>query len=237
MVHPRPLALTLDLDDTLWPIWPVIERAEQALHEWLARHSPTVAERWPIPAMRSLRQRVLDEHPDIGHDPAALRLRTLTLALIEAGADPALARPAYAVFHAVRNRVEPYPDVPQALERLARTRRLAVLTNGTADVALIGLGDYFAFSLSAVEHGAAKPSACIFHAACRRLDVEPAQVLHVGDDPDADVRGAREAGLTTCWINRDGRPWPYPDTPPTVECRDLWALADWLADAEPLSHS
>jgi len=31
-------AITLDLDDTLWPIWPVIERAEQALHEWLEAH-------------------------------------------------------------------------------------------------------------------------------------------------------------------------------------------------------
>ena len=29
-------AITLDLDDTLWPIWPAIERAEAALSEWLA---------------------------------------------------------------------------------------------------------------------------------------------------------------------------------------------------------
>ena len=33
-------AITLDLDDTLWPIWPTIERAEKALHDWLSEHAP-----------------------------------------------------------------------------------------------------------------------------------------------------------------------------------------------------
>ena len=28
-------AVTLDLDDTLWPVWPAIERAEKALENWL----------------------------------------------------------------------------------------------------------------------------------------------------------------------------------------------------------
>ena len=28
-------AITLDLDDTLWPIWPTIARAERALQDWL----------------------------------------------------------------------------------------------------------------------------------------------------------------------------------------------------------
>ena len=33
-------AISLDLDDTLWPVWPTIERAERALHDWLQRHAP-----------------------------------------------------------------------------------------------------------------------------------------------------------------------------------------------------
>jgi FMN phosphatase YigB (HAD superfamily) len=33
-------AITLDLDDTLWPIWPAIERAEKALDDWLAGMRP-----------------------------------------------------------------------------------------------------------------------------------------------------------------------------------------------------
>ena len=33
-------AITLDLDDTLWPVWPTIERAEGALAGWLAGSLP-----------------------------------------------------------------------------------------------------------------------------------------------------------------------------------------------------
>ena len=39
----RPRALTLDLDDTLWPVWPAIERAEAVLHDWLKAHAPATA--------------------------------------------------------------------------------------------------------------------------------------------------------------------------------------------------
>ena len=37
-------AISLDLDDTLWPVWPAIRRAEAGLHEWLATHAPATAQ-------------------------------------------------------------------------------------------------------------------------------------------------------------------------------------------------
>ena len=37
-------AITLDLDDTLWPIWPTIARAEQALQDWLRHRAPRTAD-------------------------------------------------------------------------------------------------------------------------------------------------------------------------------------------------
>ena len=36
-------AISLDLDDTLWPVWPTIERAEKALHQWLVEYAPMAA--------------------------------------------------------------------------------------------------------------------------------------------------------------------------------------------------
>ena len=50
-----PRAISLDLDDTLWPIWPVIEKAEQALHDFLCERCPKTAAAFPIVAMRALR--------------------------------------------------------------------------------------------------------------------------------------------------------------------------------------
>ena len=51
-------AITLDLDDTLWPIAPAIDRAEAALDAWLLAHAPRAAARWPLSARRTLRDAV-----------------------------------------------------------------------------------------------------------------------------------------------------------------------------------
>jgi FMN hydrolase / 5-amino-6-(5-phospho-D-ribitylamino)uracil phosphatase len=228
-------ALTLDLDDTLWAIAPVIELAEQALDAFLEQHCPAVRARYPIEAMRRLREQVAAAHPQLAHDFTAQRQLSLAIALAEGGADPALAEAAFDAFVAARNRVELFPEVAGALPRLGHGRRLAALTNGNADLGRIGLTVHFEFSLCARDHGAAKPSPCIFHAACARLDCDPREVLHVGDDPWHDVAGAAAAGMPSCWINRRGASWPAELPRPDLEVPDLAALADWLdAHAFPL---
>ena len=53
----RIAAISLDLDDTLWPIWPTIERAERVLHEWLLREAPKTASLLITPGvLRELRE-------------------------------------------------------------------------------------------------------------------------------------------------------------------------------------
>jgi putative hydrolase of the HAD superfamily len=49
-------------------------------------------------------------------------------------------------------------------------------------------------------------------------------VLHVGDDPEADVEGARAAGLRPVWLNRSGTPWPAPSAAPDLHIRSLLEL-------------
>lgn len=226
-------AITLDLDDTLWPFAPIGARIERALDDWLRAHSPRTAERFPIPAMRALRDAVFAAHPALHHDVSLLRRMTLEHAFREAGEDPALAEPAYEVFFAARNQVDFYPDALDALARLSARLPLAALSNGNADLERIGVAHHFAFSLAAREHGAAKPEASIFHAACARLGCAPEEVLHVGDHAEMDVLGAARAGLRTAWVHRDDlrarQPiWPYDSVQPDVIVPDLHALADHL---------
>jgi len=226
-------AITLDLDDTVWPIAPVIVRAEAALTQWLREHAPRTAAHWPDEARRALRERVAAERPDLAHDFTTQRKLTLAQMLREAGDDPALVEPAFDAFFTTRCQVEHYDDSLGALQRLATRVPLAALTNGNACLRTIGLMHVFQFQLGAREHGAAKPAASIFHAACEQLGCAPSQVLHVGDDVEMDVRGAQQAGLRSCWINRPGpdgaaRAWPHPDAPPDLELPGLGALADWL---------
>ncbi|NOT87539.1 MAG: HAD family hydrolase [Lysobacter sp.] len=224
-------AITLDLDDTVWPFAPIGARIERVLDDWLRIHSPRTAERFPIPAMRALREQVFDAHPHLLHDMSALRRLTLERALIESGSDPALTDAAYDVFYAERNRVECYPDALDALARISAKLPVAALSNGNADLVAIGLDHHFAFQLGAREHGAAKPDPGIFLAACERLGCAPEEVLHVGDHIEMDVLGAARAGLRTAWVHRDDAHhphWPHDDIRPDLIVPDLAALADHL---------
>ncbi len=233
-------AITLDLDDTIWPIAPVIVKAEQALADWLRTHAPATAAHWSLDAMRTQRDAVAREHPHVAHDFTRQRMISLERMFAEAGDDPALAHAAFEAFFAARCDVEHYDGSVDALERMARHLPLAALSNGNACLTRIGLMPLFRFQLGAREHGAAKPAASIFHAACRELQCAPHEVLHVGDDVEMDVVGAARAGLRTCWINRmdeaPGAPraWPHTEIVPDLEFHDLAALADWL-DAQALT--
>lgn len=230
-------AVTLDLDDTLWPFAPIGERIERALHDWFVAHSPSTAERFPISEMRHLRERVFAQFPEHAHDLGLLRRLTIERALKESGDDPALASAAYAIFFRERNRVDFYADAEAGLQRLVARLPVAGLTNGNADLGAVGIAPLFVFSLSAREYGAAKPDAGLFHEACKRLGLHPRDVLHVGDDPRTDVAGAAAAGLQTCWIDRGDHAWPNDIARADIEVTTLIALADALdARTDPDAH-
>lgn len=223
----RILAVSLDLDDTLWPVEPAILAAEQDLDDWLKQHHGTVAAMWSIAAMRELREQVAAERPDLSHDFTAQRLITLERAFAACGIGNHHVDDAFEIYYAARNRVDCYADAIPALATLAARMPVISISNGNADLERIGLRQHFAHCISARDFGAAKPAAAIFHDACARLGLPPENVLHVGDDPLLDVVGAREAGLRTAWLNRSGTPWAD-STAPDLEIRDLGELADWI---------
>lgn len=201
-------AITFDLDDTLWDIWPVVERAEELLHDWLMTRYPRIPERFTSLELRELSQEVIAARPEIAYDRTRLRKEALWLAARRADYVEFDVESAFAVFFIARNAVEPFADVRPALERLGQRYTLASLSNGNADLRLIGLHDLFKFSLNAIDVGAAKPEPLMFDLARQRLAAQPEQIVHVGDDPEHDVFGAARAGFRTIWINRTGRDWP-----------------------------
>lgn len=221
-------ALTLDLDDTLWPIAPTIRAAEAAANAWFAEHAPIVLEAWSDGGRLLLRNRVVAAFPQHNHDLGFLRREMFRQMLADCGLDERRAAEVYEVFIAERQRVTLYPGALAALEQLAARYPLAAISNGNADLARIGLDQHFRFALSAGEHGVAKPDPGIFHAACARLGVDAGRVLHVGDDPHSDVIGARRAGLRAAWINAHGAPWEHPEHAPEVEAESFALLVERL---------
>ena len=213
----RIAAISLDLDDTLWPIWPTIERAERVLHQWLVREAPKTASLLITPGvLRELREATAKERSDLAHDLSALRRESIRAALRRSGEDPALADPAFDAFFAERQRVTLYDDVLPALRWLSERYPLVAISNGNADLKLTGVSRWFRSGFNAREFGSGKPHAPIFRAAAASVGLLPKDVLHVGDDAVLDVVGALDAGMQAAWLVRDERPWEHGARPQLI---------------------
>jgi putative hydrolase of the HAD superfamily len=221
-------AVTIDLDDTLWPIWPVIERAEKALHDWMNQNAPMTAALFANPAaLRDIRAEMGRSRPDLKHDMSSLRRESIRLALYRAGENPMLAETAFEVFFAQRQNVTLFDDALPALEFLASRYPVVSLSNGNADLHRIGLAHLFRASIHAREFGVGKPDARIFHAAAGAVDTLTEHVLHIGDDATLDGLGALNAGMQAAWLNRSDAPWPH-DPEPHVVLTHLGELRELL---------
>lgn len=214
-------AIGLDLDDTLWPIWPTIERAELALSGWLRERAPGAAQTMESPAQRlALREHVARNRPEKAHDMSFLRREMIRTALHRNDEDGDLAEPAFEVFFDHRMKVDLFDDALPALQFLAGRFPVVAISNGNADVGRVGIGEHFAASLSAHLFGVAKPDPRIFHAAAEAAGVLPEEVLHIGDDPALDVLGGLDAGMQTVWVNRADQAWTH-DRQPHLAVRSL----------------
>jgi len=98
-----------------------------------------------------------------------------------------------------------FPDVAPTLERLARSYRLAVVSNIDDDLlAATPLGRTFDLVCTAEKAKGYKPDGTLFryliaHAGCGRDDI-----LHSGQSQFTDMVGGKPLGLTIAWINRRG---------------------------------
>ena len=219
-------AISIDLDDTLWPIWPTIERAEKVLHDWLVEHAPMAAALFSTPsALRDIRNHMAASRPDLKNDLSAVRRESIRLALYRAGENPLLADRAFEVFFAERQRVTLFEDARPSLQFLSARFPLVSISNGNADLERVGLDSFFRAAVCAREFGVGKPDPRIFHAAAGAVDLRPADLLHVGDDATLDALGALNAGMQAAWVNRSDHMWPH-EVQPQVTLSNLTELCE-----------
>ena len=171
----------------------------------------------------------------------AFRLRYMAIWLDAAGlpSDPATVRAARegylaefetpAVEQDVAGGYHVFDDVMPALERLRKAGiRRAVISNADADVTALCTHLAFAHEMNAIVTSAIvgweKPDIRTFRAALAPLGVEPADALHIGDQPRSDVAGALASGMRAALIDRYGRHDGNAKGVPVV--RDLASLVD-----------
>jgi putative hydrolase of the HAD superfamily len=99
-----------------------------------------------------------------------------------------------------------YDDVLPVLEKLRHSHRLGIISNWDGRLrrvlAHLGIADWFDPVVISSEHGSDKPSRLLFHRALELAGVNPADALHVGDDPECDWRGAAGAGMAAFELRR-----------------------------------
>lgn len=224
-------ALIFDLDDTLWPIAPVIVAAEAKLHDWMAQEAPAVVERYSIEDLRLRRQALLETDARFSYDLWALRHTLLAQVFGELGVDVNKADHAMQVFARERSRVSMFADVMPALNQLRERFVLASISNGFADLQTIGLDQHFSVSLAAHQFGCAKPDPRIFLAMLEHLKLAPEECMYIGDDLRIDVQGAQQVGMSAAWVNRQAialENAPYVGIKPDLVIRDLHELVHAL---------
>ena len=103
----------------------------------------------------------------------------------------------------------PFDDSAQCLEAIKeRKLNAGLITNIFGDIQetcnKLGLSSYLDVAVTSEEVQLEKPHPSIFRAALQKAGVEPAEAVHVGDQYNSDVVGARGVGMTPILIDRDG---------------------------------
>lgn len=220
--------ITFDLDDTLWSCRPVIAEAERRFYVWLIGRYPALASAYDLDALIAHRIEYFRLHKDLRHDMTRLRKRWLAQLAAEHDLGKEWIDEGFRVFWLARNEVELYAEAASLLEELGRHYTIGAITNGNADVRHIGVDHYFDFVITSAEAGVAKPHPDIFERALNKAGVSADQCLHVGDDAECDILGAKAHGLRAVWVNPEGLPWNA-GAPPEAEVRHVGELLGVLA--------
>jgi putative hydrolase of the HAD superfamily len=135
-----------------------------------------------------------------------------------------------------RGRHDLFDDVQPTFDVIARTHRLAVVTNGAADaqrekIRSTGLDVYLDAIVISSEVGAGKPDPEPFRLALEQLKVGAGEAIVVGNSPRRDVAGARAAGIQAILLDRGGAVVPDRGAGPDRIIDTLVDLPDLLTAA------
>ncbi len=128
-------------------------------------------------------------------------VETVEEAAVIAGVAPARAAD---LLRGMGERLRPWPEAPDVLERLSERVCIGVVTNCSEELgqrAAARVGVHFDTVVTAEAAGAYKPEPEPYRLALDRLGVEPSRALFVAGSP-ADISGASDAGMRVCWHNR-----------------------------------
>ncbi|QIR16265.1 HAD-IA family hydrolase [Shewanella aestuarii] len=197
-------AISFDLDDTLYNNRPIIENAVAASFALLNQAYPKTLS-WSAHDWQTCKLELCQQMPELNHDTSAARYATLRQGLVQLGyceiEASKGAQLAMECFQFHRSDFSIDAEVLAVLEKLGAHYPLIGITNGNVDASRIGLDKLMKFVLHPGHGIKMKPAQDMFKLACRQLDIDASQLLHIGDHPVSDIVGAKMAGCQTVWLN------------------------------------
>jgi HAD superfamily hydrolase (TIGR01549 family) len=112
-----------------------------------------------------------------------------------------------------RNAYYPMENAVTIIQRLHGRYKLGIVSNGSSEMQMfklesLNISDSLDCKIFSEGVGIRKPDPEIFLAAAKALKLTPADCLFVGNSYKDDVIGAKNAGMHTCWFNRNKEPVP-----------------------------
>ena len=220
--------LSFDLDDTLWPCFPTIKRAEQLLYQWLSDQVPVITQHYDVYQLREKRRLLLNNHSDLAHDLTQLRIKSFEMLANEFELSSDWIKPAFKIFYEARQQVTLFDDVKPVLDELNEEFKLVSLTNGNASTVETGVDHWFDFALNSASVGKLKSEPDIYRQVQKLANIEARQMVHIGDHPLQDISGAKSAGVFAIWLNRENRSWTLESCQPDAVIGSLHELPPLL---------
>ena len=144
--------ITFDLDDTVWPNKKVILDAEKALWNFLLNKVPQLKDDFNEAAINEIRVSLVEKDPSLKFNLTKFRKEVVKELLLSLGLDTNEAiyysNESFNEFFKARNKVQLYKDAKIILERLHRKVLVGSLSNGNADLGIIGIDSFLILQLT-----------------------------------------------------------------------------------------
>lgn len=219
--------ITFDCYGTLVQWHDAVRRAAASI---LERHLSAHASTESVASFAARLREIAMEHQQQSpfRDYEAVLDASLNQALRETGHDATAAD--LETLLATLGRIEPHPDVPEALARLREHYRIAVISNTSDHLianTITAIGTPIDFVITAQQARAYKPDHALFHHAYAAMGVTKDETIHVAMGQFSDLKVCQELGIRSVWIDREGEPLD-PAWQPDAVLKDLSGLPQLL---------
>ncbi len=140
-----------------------------------------------------------------------------------------------------RERFELFPDTLPVLREMKSSGYLLAIVSDAQkafsldEARMLALDQFFDRIVVSTYFGFTKPDPRLFSVACALLPVPPANGVYIGNDPEADIKGAKRIGMHAILLSRNPRDRVL-DVEPDFQASNLWDAWEWIKKGGELTR-